>query len=114
MDERLVTTMDTIEMIWQRIIENVGSEFRQVRGKTFTYKLSGNKVLVPSTTNYLISKTQIEKAWNRMPVSGPGALQDLIGPSICMQSYSILASVLIGSLFRRATNRTYIDVLRRR
>lgn len=48
MDERL-DTKGTLEMIWQRIMENEGSEFRQIRGRTYTYKLAGYN-LVPSTT----------------------------------------------------------------
>lgn len=80
-------------MIWQRIMENEGSEFRQIRGRTYTYKLAGYN-LVPSTTNYLISKTQIEKTLKRMPVSGPRALQDLMGPSYL---YAILSDLRINA-----------------
>lgn len=37
MDERL-DTKDTLEMIWNRIIENVGRKFRQVRGRSLLIK----------------------------------------------------------------------------
>ena len=79
--------MSAFVQIWKRIVEYEGSEFRQVRGKTFTYTVSGN-ALVPSTTNYLIPRSQIEKAWKRMPVAGPGGLQDLVAPSYL---YAILS-----------------------
>lgn len=72
--------MKPFEQVWQHIKELEGSEFRQVRGKTFTYSVSSNTI-IPSTTNYLIPRSQIEKAWARMPVTGPGALSDLIAPS---------------------------------
>lgn len=72
--------MITFDQVWQRVVELEGCEFRQVRGKVFTYKMVGNS-LVPSTTNYLIPKSQFEKAWERMPVKGPAAISDLIGPS---------------------------------
>lgn len=72
--------MNTFDQVWQRIVELEGSEFRQVRGKVFTYKMVGNS-LVPSTTNYLIPKSQIQKALERMPIDGPGAISDLIAPS---------------------------------
>jgi hypothetical protein len=68
------------EEIWQSIVGQEGSEYRQVRGKKFTYKVSGN-ALIPSTTNYIIPKSQIEKAWNRMPIKSPGEISDLIAPS---------------------------------
>jgi hypothetical protein len=70
----------SFDEIWKSITEQEGSEFKQVRGKTFTYKISGNAI-VPSTTNYLIPKSQIEKAWNRMPIKGPGMISDFIAPS---------------------------------
>lgn len=88
MHDKADDIISPFELIWQRIVDEVGNEFRQIRGKSFTYKLSGNKAIVPSTTNYLIPKTQFEKAWQRMPVKGPGALQDLIAPSYL---YAILA-----------------------
>lgn len=72
--------MSTFDQVWKRIVELEGAEFRQVRGKVFTFKLSGT-ALIPSTTNYLVPRSQVEKAWSRMPVIGPGALQDLIAPS---------------------------------
>jgi hypothetical protein len=72
--------MRSFEQVWQQIVELEGNEFRQVRGKVFTYKMSGN-ALIPSTTNYLIPRSQVEKAWERMPVKGPGAISDLIAPS---------------------------------
>lgn len=72
--------MKPFEQVWQHIIELEGSQFQQVRGKNFTYSVSSNTI-IPSTTNYLIPRSQIEKAWSRKPFTGPGALSDLIAPS---------------------------------
>ncbi|RTE09619.1 hypothetical protein [Paenibacillus whitsoniae] len=72
--------MKSFESVWLRIVAHEDSEFRQVRGKTFKYKMNGNAI-VPNTTNYLIAKSQIERAWERMPVRGPGEISDLIAPS---------------------------------
>ncbi|MFD1130613.1 hypothetical protein ACFQ3J_20940 [Paenibacillus provencensis] len=72
--------MKSFDDVWQIIVEQEGSEFQQVRGKIFTYQTVGNAI-TPSTTNYIISRSQLEKAWKRMPVNGPGEFQDLIGPS---------------------------------
>jgi len=75
-----VVRLGTFNEVWQRVAELEGREFKQVQGKTFTYKLTGNSV-VPNTTNIIIPRTQFEKAWLRMPVTGPGAINDLIAPS---------------------------------
>ncbi|RJE85215.1 hypothetical protein D3P07_21870 [Paenibacillus sp. 1011MAR3C5] len=72
--------MGSFEQIWKRIVELEGNEFRQVRGKIFTYKISGDS-FIPSTTNYIVPRSQLEKAWQRMPLEGPGAISDLVAPS---------------------------------
>ncbi|MDQ0112568.1 hypothetical protein J2T15_002003 [Paenibacillus harenae] len=72
--------MRSFEQIWKRIVELEGAEFRQVRGKMFTYRMSG-KAFIPSTTTYLVPRSQVEKAWERMPLTGPGAISDLVAPS---------------------------------
>ena len=72
--------MSTFEQTWQRIVKWEGADFQQVRGKVFSYTMSSN-ALVPSTTNYLIPRSRVEKAWERMPVTGPGAISDLVAPS---------------------------------
>jgi predicted nucleic-acid-binding Zn-ribbon protein len=72
--------MDNFEAAWTLILRHQGEEFFQLEGKPFTYRVCGNTV-VPSTTNRNLSRSQFEKAWERMPVEGPGALQDLQGPS---------------------------------
>lgn len=68
------------EDVWRSIMNNQGSEFTQKMGKRFTYTMKGT-ALVPSTTNFNIPKSQMEKAWNRMPINGPGEINDLIAPS---------------------------------
>ena len=42
--------------------------------------VKGNAI-APSTTNRTLAHTQFEKAYERSPLSGPGQLQDLQGPS---------------------------------
>ncbi|WP_258297655.1 hypothetical protein [Paenibacillus peoriae] len=68
------------DLVWQKIIELEGEEFWQVRGKGFNYKVSGNTLFL-STTNYSISRSQVEAAWKRMPVEKPSQLKDLVAPS---------------------------------
>ncbi len=66
--------------VWSCITSLEGSEFQQVRGQKFTYTVVEGYI-IPNTTKIRILKSYFEKAWNRMPVSGPGELQDLIAPS---------------------------------
>lgn len=69
-----------IDAVWQRLVVHQGETFRQVRGRAFTYTVENN-ALMPSTTNRRIGKTEFARALARLPVRGPGELQDLQGPS---------------------------------
>ena len=75
-----VVGMADINEVWTRIIAHQGETFRQIRGQEFTYTVKGN-VLRPSTTNRNIPRSHFEKALDRMPLHGPGKINDLQGPS---------------------------------
>ena len=66
--------------VWGRIEQHAGDEFRQVRGGAFTYEVVGSSI-VPDRTNHQFARSQVEEAFRRMPVEGPGKLNDLRGPS---------------------------------
>ena len=66
--------------MWQRIAELAGHDFELKRGGSFTYEVHG-KVLLTSRTAYNLSRSTFEQAWLRMPLEGPGEIQDLRGPS---------------------------------
>lgn len=70
-----------IELIWKRIVENEGKEFRQKRGKIFTYNLIGKNTIKLNTTNRSISKSQFEKALNFVPLDNTTLIQNLQAPS---------------------------------
>jgi hypothetical protein len=72
--------MVDIDAVWERIRHHSDETFYQVRGKSFTYSIRGNS-LKPDRTNRQLTQSQFAKALERLPVSGPGALQDLQGPS---------------------------------
>ena len=72
--------MDPFEQVWSRIEQHAGQTFRQKRGARFTYRVRSDMV-TPDRTNYSFPKSQFRKAFDRMPVDGPGELQDLRGPS---------------------------------
>lgn len=68
------------ETIWQRIVSNQGNTFVLKRGAEFTYAVVHGCVL-PNRTNRQLPKSQFQLAWGRLPLAGPGELQDLQGPS---------------------------------
>ena len=67
--------------IWNRIEIYEGQIFRQVRGQRFTYTISGT-TLKPSPTDYNIGRTEFEKAYQLVPIKGPGVItKEVRGPS---------------------------------
>jgi hypothetical protein len=74
--------------VWRRIERHAGHEFRQVRGKPFTYWMRGPRTITLDTTNRSISRAAVDRALARWPVEGPGALQDISAPSYV---YALLA-----------------------
>lgn len=72
--------MTEFSHVWQSIGACAGETFHLVRGRPFTYAVSGT-VVRPSTVNAAIHRSQFETAFDRMPLAGPGDLQDMWGPS---------------------------------
>ena len=71
----------SFEKIWTRIIENAGEKFYTKRGLPFTYKIVG-EMFIPSRTDYMISKNDIKKTYQMLPLSGPGEISQIVrGPS---------------------------------
>ena len=72
--------MISIDIVWSRIATHKGETFHQKRGKPFTYRVEGGTVCL-DTTNQAIARGQFKEALDRMPLSGPGQINDLRGPS---------------------------------
>ena len=70
--------MAPIDVLWSRIIRCSGEVFRQRRGKSFTYSVSGDTIYV-DTANQNLSRHQIAEAFGRMPLTGPDDIGDLDG-----------------------------------
>jgi hypothetical protein len=66
--------------VWQKIEHHAGKPFWTVRGELFNYTVKG-QVLRNSRTPRNIPKTDFKKAYAVWPVSGPGAIANLQGPS---------------------------------
>lgn len=69
-----------LEVVWERIREFEGKEFKQIRGGEFYYKVKGN-ILELSRTNYTISKGSIKEALLHVPLRNTTPLQKLRAPS---------------------------------
>ncbi len=71
--------------IWDQVVKLQRLPFKTVKGEPFFYEVKGNGIVphpgMGPATNRILPRTDLEKAWSRMPVSGPGALSDLQGPS---------------------------------
>lgn len=80
--------------VWQRIVSCAGLQFRTITGLAFTYTVKG-QVLRPSRTRYNLPRSEFEKAYNLMPLTGPGQINRIVrGPAYV---YAILTDPRISS-----------------
>jgi len=79
-DRRSQIARPSFAEVWARIGAHAGEPFTTIRGLAFTYRMDGNG-FVPSRTDYRISQGEVEAAFRRVPLSGPGAISDLRGPT---------------------------------
>ena len=69
------------EKVWARVVAYSGKSFKTKTGLPFTYEVRG-RLLRPSRTDYWISVADVERAYRLVPLSGPGAINDIVrGPS---------------------------------
>lgn len=66
--------------VWHRIEMHAGEKFRQKRGGTFIYSISGG-CLIPDRTNRQIPRSHFEKGFGLLPLETTVPLQQLQGPS---------------------------------
>jgi hypothetical protein len=72
--------MNDFEQLWGRITALSGQTFHTKRGIPFTYYATSSSVVLHNTDR-MLPKGQFVEALSRFPISGPGELQDLQGPS---------------------------------
>ena len=66
-----------IDQVWQRIKNHSGDMFKTITGLDFTYEIGTSaNILIPSRTDYNISKSDAEKVLDRVPLKGPGEISD--------------------------------------
>lgn len=68
------------EEVWNRILNNEGETFRQIRGGEFTYSANGN-LLFLDRTNRSLSKNTVKEALKLVPFKNTVPLQHLQAPS---------------------------------
>jgi hypothetical protein len=67
--------------IWNRIVAHAGEVFYTITGLPLRYEIKGNG-FYPSRTNYRISKADFEEAYQRVPIEGPGVINEIVrGPA---------------------------------
>lgn len=69
-----------MDAVWGRIEAQAGEAFTQVLGARFTYRVAGGYV-VPDRTVQQIPRSHFARALELVPLSGPGEVQNLRGPS---------------------------------
>jgi hypothetical protein len=79
MRQHSVVTHD-ISTVWNRIQSRAGETFTLKRGEQFTYHISAS-CLVPDRTNRQLPKGDFAKALDLVPLTGPGQILYLQGPS---------------------------------
>ena len=78
----------TFEDVWQRIGHHAGEEFRTVADLSFTYE-AYDAYIRPSGVRQNISKGDFRKAYELLPLQGPGTISKTVrGPSYV---YAILS-----------------------
>lgn len=67
--------------VWRRIVDLEGETFKTITGLPFEYMIDG-EALIPSRTDYRLSRGNFEKAFARVPISQPREINnDVRGPS---------------------------------
>jgi hypothetical protein len=78
---RSLLCMSDFEAVWSRIRACAGQEFRTIRALPFTCTLSG-EYLRPSRTDVELPKAHFKRAYDLMPLRGPGDINRLVmGPA---------------------------------
>ena len=65
---RIIIQIISFDEIWNRIISSEGQIFKTKTGKEFIIVI--NNGIVTNKTNYILSKNDIKKVFNIMPVEG--------------------------------------------
>lgn len=96
-----------INIVWDRIVLHEGEIFTQIKGKEFTYRVV-RETLIPSTTNVVIRKNDIENALcfcplrNTMPLQltfrGPSYIYSLLTDQRIIEGLNLSESIHISPL----------------
>ncbi len=74
---------DEFNILWRKIGGYGGEDFKTRKGMLFTYRTEGD-VLHTSRTNYQLTKSDFQKAYEMVPIKDPSELKGLVrgGPYI--------------------------------
>jgi len=66
-----------ITVVWERIKEHQGEQFKTATGKIFTYEVEGNSFWTDRPVKYPVGVGEFEKALKKVPVDRPVLLKEL-------------------------------------
>jgi len=68
-------------VMWQRIRQYAGAQFKTKTGLPFTYRIDGSN-LIPDRTGYPLHINQFRLAYQQLPLRGPSEINNLVrGPA---------------------------------
>lgn len=65
------------DAVWRRILASEGEQFETIRGLPFTYEITGD-IFISSRTQYNISRSDFDRAYEHVPSEGPGGISNLV------------------------------------
>lgn len=65
------------EGVWENIIYNAGQIFLTKNNIEFKYVVKGNAIIT-DRTNYPLSKNNFKKAYDLLPLCGPGKINNIV------------------------------------
>lgn len=63
--------------VWRRIVAEQGEEFETITALPFTYEIIG-EIFIGSRTKYSISRSDFDRAYEHVPIEGPGEISNLV------------------------------------
>lgn len=67
----------TFASVWESVAAHAGQRFTTITNLPFTYTVKDGGFF-PSRTNYRISRSDFEKAFRLVPISGPGEISRMV------------------------------------
>ena len=71
----------SFEVVWEKIEKNQNEKFNTKTGLPLTYTIDGDKFIPDRTKPWNITKGDFKKAYELVPIKGPGKISSLVNGS---------------------------------